>query len=65
MYSILLKEAANKFSYILDDTGKPFEGSAETTKTKFLDLLSSYPISKLAVVHSCTITNNLLIEDTD
>ena len=64
MYAILLKEASNKYSYVLDDAGNPFEGSAETTKTKYLDLLNSYPMSKLSIVHTCDITNNLTIEDT-
>lgn len=48
MYSILVKNGNNTYIYATDETtGEPFAGSLADTKTKFMELLQKYPISKV------------------
>lgn len=66
MYSILIKNGTSTFIYAVDDTtGENFAGSLAETKTKFMELLEKYPISKLTVVHNTTVTNDMTIADVE
>ena len=66
MYSILVKNGNNSYTYALDDvTEQPFAGSLADTKTKFMELLQKYPISKLVVVHNTQVTNDMTITDVE
>lgn len=64
MYSILRKNGASSFVYVIDEgTGKPFAGNLAETKELFNELLQTYPISSLVIVHNCNVTAELTIED--
>lgn len=64
MYSILIKTGSEYYSYdTIDDT--VFTGNLEETKTRYAELLQSYPASKLVVVHNTTVTSELSIVDAD
>lgn len=64
MYSILIKSGNNTFVFATDETtGDVYTGNLGETKSKFAELLQKYPISKLAVVHNTTVTNDMTIED--
>lgn len=66
MYSILIKNGTNTFIYATDETtGEAFSGSLADTKSKFNELLQKYPISKLVIVHNCTVTADLSIVDVE
>lgn len=66
MYSILIKNGNTTYIYATDETtGEPFAGSAADTKTKFMELLQKYPISKLVVVHNTEVTNDMTITDVE
>ena len=66
MYSILIKNGTNAYIYATDETtGEPFAGSLADTKAKFNELLQKYPISKLVIVHNCTVTADLSIIDVE
>jgi len=66
MYSILIKNGNTTFVYATDETtGEPFAGSLADTKTKFMELLQKYPISKLVVVHNTEVTNDMTITDVE
>ena len=66
MYSILIKNGTNAYTYATDETtGEPFAGSLADTKTKFMEMLQKYPISTLVVVHNTTVTNDMTITDVE
>ena len=66
MYSILILNGTKTYIYATDaTTGEPFAGSLADTKTKFMELLQTYPISKLVVVHNTTVTNDMTITDVE
>lgn len=66
MYSILIKNGNSTYIYATDETtGEAFAGSAADTKTKFMELLQKYPISKLVVVHNTEVTNDMTITDVE
>ncbi len=51
MYSILIRN------------GEVFAGDTEATKAKVKELLDSYPLGKIKVVHNVTLTADLALED--
>jgi hypothetical protein len=63
MYSILIKGSSNTYSYATNADGNAFAGDAEATKAKVKELLDSYPLGKIAVVHNVTLTADLALED--
>lgn len=66
MYSILIKNGTNTFIYATDEvSGEVFAGTLAETKEKFNTLLQKYPISKLEIVHNCTVTADLSIVDVE
>lgn len=66
MYSILRKNGQTSFVYVIDEgTGNPFAGSLAETKEKFNELLNTYPISSLVIVHNCTVEADLSITDVE
>lgn len=66
MYSILIKNGTNNFSYAVDDvSGDVFTGTLAETKEKFNSLLQKYAISKLVIVHNTTVTADLSIVDVE
>ena len=66
MYSILRKNGNTSYVYVLDEaTEKPFVGNLAETKEKFNELLQTYPISALVIVHNCNVTADLTIEDVE
>lgn len=66
MYSILIKNGTNTYIYATDETtGEAFAASLADTKTKFMELLEKYPISKLIIVHNTTVTNDMTIADVE
>ena len=66
MYSILERIGTDTFKYAIDDvSGEIFAGSLAETKDKFNALLQKSPISKLVIVHNCTVTTDLSIVDVE
>lgn len=66
MYSILIKNGTNTYLYATDEvSGDVFAGTLAETKEKFNALLQKYPISKLVIVHNCTVTADLSIVDVE
>lgn len=66
MYSILIKNGTNTYIYATDEvSGDVFAGTLVETKEKFNALLQKYPISKLVIVHNCTVTADLSIVDVE
>lgn len=66
MYSILIKNGTNTYLYATDEvSGDVFAGTLAETKEKFNALLQKYPISKLIIVHNCTVTADLSIVDVE
>ena len=66
MYSILRKNGQNSYIYVIDEaSGRPFAGSLVETKAKFNELLQTYPIASLAIVHNCTVEADLSITDVE
>lgn len=66
MYSILIKNGVNTYVFATDEvSGETFAGSLAEVKEKFNALLQKYPISKLVIVHNCTVTADLSIVDVE
>lgn len=65
MYSILIKNSDKKYSYHTNTDGSVFAGDNEATTARLAELINSYPISSLVVVHNVTLTPTLSIEDVE
>lgn len=63
MYSILIKTGEKSYSYYANADGSIFKGDTETTKEKVKELLGTYPLGKLEVVHNVTLTAEFTLED--
>ena len=65
MYSILIKNGEKKYSFCLNADGTKFSGDSETVKAKLIELLGTYPMGNLEVVHNVTVTSEFSIEDVE
>ena len=65
MYSILIKNGDKSFIYASNDDGTVFRGNSDAVKTKLGELIETYPIGKLSVVHNVTLTADFAIEDVE
>ena len=63
MYSILIKNGEKSYVYYTNPDGSVFAGDSEAVKTKVAELLETYPLGKIAVVHNVTLTADFTIED--
>ena len=63
MYSILIKNGEKSYTYLCNDDGTIFSGSNEAVTAKLSELMQTYPLGKLSVVHNTVITQNFIIED--
>ncbi len=63
MYSILIKNGEKSYVYYTNQDGSVFAGDSEAVKTKVAELLETYPLGKIAVVHNVTLTADFTIED--
>jgi len=63
MYSILIKSSDKKYAYHTNTDGSRFSGNDEAVKARLTELLNTYPISALEVVHNVVLTPTLEIED--
>ena len=63
MYSILIKTGSKTYEYDADDEGVVFTGDETEIKARYLELLESYPSTKLVIIHNVTVTNDLTIAD--
>ncbi len=63
MYSILIKNGEKSFFYHLNADGTVFSGNSEAAKAKVQELLETYPLGKIVVVHNVNITSGITLED--
>ena len=63
MYSILIKTGEKSYSYYMNPDGTQYKGDTETTKEKIQELLGTYSLGKLEVVHNVTLTSEFTLED--
>lgn len=63
MYSILVKNSEKSYTYYLNPDGTVFSGDSEATITKFNELLETYSLGKLKIVHNVNLTADFVIED--
>ena len=63
MYSILIKNSDKCWFYNTNDDGSVFKGDSTATKARVQELMATYPLGKIAVVHNVTLTADFTIED--
>lgn len=63
MYSILIKNGEKSFIYYLNADGTVFSGDSEAAKAKVQELLETYPLGKIVVVHNVNMTADFTLED--
>lgn len=63
MYSILIKNGEKSYSYCLNQDGTQFSGDEAAVKTKLTELLETYALGKLSVVHNVKLSADFTIED--
>ena len=63
MYSILIKNGEKSYIYCTNTDGTVFAGDSEAAKTKVQELLETYPLGKIVVVHNVTMTADFTLED--
>lgn len=63
MYSILIRNGEKSYVYLTNDDGSVFKGDTEATKAKVKELMDTYPLGKIEVVHNVTLTADLALED--
>lgn len=63
MYSILIKNGEKSFIYYLNADGTVFSGDETAVKAKLQELLETYALGKLAVVHNVNLSADFTIED--
>ena len=63
MYSILIRNGDKSYIYHTNPDGQAFAGDSEATTAKVRELLATYPIGKLVVVHNVTMTSDVTLTD--
>lgn len=63
MYSILIKNGEKTYMYHTNTDGVIFKGDSDAVKAKVAELLETYPIGKIVVVHNVNLTAGFTIED--
>ena len=63
MYSILIRTGDKSFIYHMNADGSVFAGDSEAATAKVRELLATYPIGKLVVVHNVTMTSDVTLVD--
>lgn len=63
MYSILIKVSDTTYQYATNPNGANWAGDVDAAKAKVLELLETYPITRIKVVHNADLTANLSIAD--
>lgn len=63
MYSILIRQGDKSFIYHMNADGSVFAGDSEAAVAKVRELLATYPIGKLVVVHNVTMTSDVTLTD--
>ncbi|MCR5621400.1 MAG: hypothetical protein K6G18_06045 [Treponema sp.] len=63
MYSILIRNGDKSYIYHMNADGSVFAGDSEATTAKVRELLATYPIGKLVVVHNVTMTSDVTLTD--
>ena len=63
MYSILIRTGDKSFVYYTNPDGQAFAGDSEAAREKVRELLATYPIGKLVVVHNVTMTSDVTLTD--
>ena len=63
MYSILIKNGDKSWIYNTNDDGSVFKGDSTATKARVQELMATYPLGKITVVHNVNLTSELTIED--
>lgn len=63
VYSILIKTGEKSFTYYTNTDGTQFSGDETAVKAKLQELLETYALGKLAVVHNVNLSADFTIED--
>ncbi len=63
MYSILIRTGDKSYIYHMNADGSVFAGDSDATTEKVRELLATYPIGKLVVVHNVNVTSDVTLAD--